>query len=53
MFIFYVDSYVRLLIQALAQLKQHRNLGIHTEMFSDRVVDLVDVGAISNTEKVW
>jgi len=37
---------------ALAQLKQHRNLGIHTEMFSDRIVDLVDVGAISNTEKV-
>jgi len=37
---------------ALAELKHHRNLGIHTEMFSDRVVDLVKIGAISNTEKV-
>ena len=38
--------------QALAQMKNHRNLGIHTEMFSDRVVDLVKVGAITNTQKV-
>jgi len=36
---------------ALAQMKNHRNLGIHTEMFSDRVVDLVKVGAITNTQK--
>lgn len=36
---------------ALAQMKNHQNLGIHTEMFSDRVVDLVEVGAISNTKK--
>jgi len=36
---------------ALAQMKNHKNLGIHTEMFSDRVVDLVKVGAITNTQK--
>lgn len=37
---------------ALARLKGKRNLGIHTEMFSDRVVDLVEAGAVTNRLKV-
>lgn len=35
----------------LASLKGHRRLGIHTEMFSDGVVDLVESGAITGEEK--
>lgn len=35
----------------LAELKNHRRLGIHTEMFSDGVVDLVESGVITNEEK--
>jgi 4-hydroxybutyrate CoA-transferase len=35
----------------LARLKEKRDLGIHTEMFSDGVVDLVEVGAITNRLK--
>ncbi len=35
----------------LASLKSHRRLGIHTEMFSDGVVDLVESGAITGEEK--
>ncbi|XP_045162494.2 4-hydroxybutyrate coenzyme A transferase-like isoform X1 [Mercenaria mercenaria] len=35
----------------LAQLGNHKNLGIHSEMFSDGVVDLCEKGAITNTEK--
>ncbi|KAK0183077.1 hypothetical protein PV327_001149 [Microctonus hyperodae] len=35
----------------LAQLKNHKNLGIHSEMFSDGVVDLVNNGCITNNEK--
>ncbi|XP_015112914.1 uncharacterized protein LOC107038372 [Diachasma alloeum] len=35
----------------LAQLKSHKNLGIHSEMFSDGVVDLVNLGCITNNEK--
>ncbi|XP_067140585.1 4-hydroxybutyrate coenzyme A transferase-like [Centruroides vittatus] len=35
----------------LASLNQHRNLGIHTEMFSDGVVDLFNFGAITNRSK--
>ncbi|CAG0918541.1 unnamed protein product [Notodromas monacha] len=35
----------------LRSLKGHRNLGIHTEMFSDGIVPLVDCGAITNHEK--
>jgi acyl-CoA hydrolase len=30
----------------------HRNLGIHTEMFSDGVIDLVESGVINNAAKV-
>lgn len=35
----------------LARLKNKRDLGIHTEMFSDRLIDLVDVGAVTNKYK--
>jgi 4-hydroxybutyrate CoA-transferase len=33
---------------ALSRMKNKRDLGIHTEMFSDRIVDLVEAGAITN-----
>lgn len=36
---------------ALARMMGKRDLGIHTEMFSDRVVDLVAAGAITNRHK--
>jgi 4-hydroxybutyrate CoA-transferase len=36
----------------LARLHDKRDLGIHTEMFSDRVVDLVESGAVTNRLKV-
>lgn len=35
----------------LASLKNHKNLGIHSEMFADGVIDLVEVGAVSNHNK--
>ena len=35
----------------LNQLGHHRNLGIHTEMFSDGVVTLTESGVISNQHK--
>jgi acyl-CoA hydrolase len=35
----------------LTRLMDKKDLGIHTEMFSDRVVDLVQAGAISNRLK--
>jgi acyl-CoA hydrolase len=35
----------------LARLTEKRDLGIHTEMFSDRVVDLVQCGAVTNRRK--
>ncbi|WP_414663266.1 acetyl-CoA hydrolase/transferase family protein [Horticoccus sp. 23ND18S-11] len=35
----------------LARLHDRRDLGIHTEMFSDRVVDLVESGAVTNRMK--
>lgn len=37
----------------LAALKNHKRLGIHTEMFSDGIIDLVECGAITGEEKVW
>ncbi|KAI1728609.1 4-hydroxybutyrate coenzyme A transferase [Ditylenchus destructor] len=37
---------------ALAALKQHKDLGIHTEMFSDGILPLVECGAITNAKKV-
>ena len=35
----------------LALLKGHRDLGIHTELLSDGVIDLVDSGVITGTQK--
>jgi acyl-CoA hydrolase len=35
----------------LARLKNKRDLGVHTEMFSDRLVDLFESGAITNRFK--
>ncbi|MFZ4506742.1 MAG: acetyl-CoA hydrolase/transferase family protein [Fimbriimonas sp.] len=35
----------------LAALHHHRQLGIHTEMFSDGVVDLVERGVVTNERK--
>jgi acyl-CoA hydrolase len=35
----------------LSRLHQKHDLGVHTEMFSDRVVDLVESGAITNRYK--
>ncbi|WP_144510650.1 acetyl-CoA hydrolase/transferase family protein [Bacillus sp. FJAT-22090] len=32
-------------------LKDHRHLGIHTEMFVDGIVDLVEAGAVDGTQK--
>lgn len=36
---------------ALACLNDHRYLGVHTEMFSDGVLELIDCGAIDNSRK--
>ena len=36
----------------LASLKGHKQLGIHTEMFSDGVVDLTEEGVITNANKI-
>jgi 4-hydroxybutyrate CoA-transferase len=36
---------------AAAQLRHRRDLGIHTEMFSDAVVDLVEAGAVTGARK--
>lgn len=35
----------------LAKLKNHKNLGIHTEMFSDGIIDLVESGVINGSHK--
>ena len=37
---------------ALARMTNKNDLGIHTEMFSDRILDLVSCGAITNRKKV-
>jgi len=36
---------------ALLRLREKRDLGIHTEMFSDRVVELFEAGAVTNRLK--
>ncbi len=36
----------------LACLGNHKNLGVHTEMFADGVIDLVEKGVINGAEKV-
>lgn len=35
----------------LAGLTNHRNLGVHTELMHDGVVDLVEAGVVTNSEK--
>ncbi len=35
----------------LRAMDHHRNLGIHTEMYSDGVVDLIESGAVNNSQK--
>lgn len=35
----------------LSQLKHHKNLGIHTELCSDGIIDLVQCGAINGSQK--
>jgi 4-hydroxybutyrate CoA-transferase len=35
----------------LASLGSHKDLGIHTEMFSDGILDLIESGVITNMEK--
>ena len=35
----------------LSLLHSHRDLGVHSEMFSDGVIDLVEQGAITNAKK--
>ena len=36
----------------LAQLGNHKNLGVHTEMYADGVLGLVEKGVIDNSQKV-
>ena len=33
-------------------LKDHKHLGIHTEMWSDGVLDLIECGAVDNSQKI-
>lgn len=35
----------------LSYLKEHKNLGLHTEMMSDGVVELIEAGVINNRKK--
>ena len=35
----------------LSSLMNHKDLGIHSEMFSDGVVDLVEAGCVTNSRK--
>ena len=35
----------------LDSLRDHRNLGLHTEVFSDPIVDLIESGVINNSTK--
>lgn len=37
---------------ALGYLKNHKNLGVHTEMFAEGMIDLIKSGAINNSKKV-
>jgi acyl-CoA hydrolase len=36
----------------LKSLRDHKHLGVHSEMFSDGVIDLIEGGAIDNSRKV-
>lgn len=35
----------------LKALKEHKNLGVHTEMFSDGLIDLIETGVVNNSKK--
>lgn len=35
----------------LQKLKNHKDLGLHTEMFSDGVIDLIEAGALNGSQK--
>lgn len=35
----------------LASLKDHKDLGVHTEMFSDGLIDLLEEGIVNNSKK--
>lgn len=35
----------------LSKLTQHQNLGLHTEMFSDGVIDLIEKGVLNGSQK--
>ncbi|MHC5200805.1 acetyl-CoA hydrolase/transferase family protein [Myroides sp. LJL119] len=35
----------------LQKLRNHKNLGLHTEMFSDGVIDLIEAGALNGSQK--
>jgi len=35
----------------LASLRNHKNLGVHTEMFSDGLIPLLESGVVNNSEK--
>lgn len=35
----------------LASLQNHKNLGVHTEMFSDGLIDLLEKGIVNNSKK--
>lgn len=37
--------------EVLARLKNHKQLGVHTEMFSDGIIDLIECGAITGENK--
>jgi len=37
--------------QVLKNLSGHRNLGLHTEMFSDGIIELINNGVINNSQK--
>jgi acyl-CoA hydrolase len=37
--------------QVLKNLKSHKNLGVHTEMFSDGIIPLIESGVINNSKK--
>ena len=38
---------------SLKCLEHHKNLGIHTEMFSDGIIGLVENGAITGNFILW
>ena len=37
----------------LSSLGSHKNLGVHTEMFSDGLIDLLQKGAVNNSKKTF